>query len=657
MCGFAVTYDPFSEASTIPFLEKASSIIEHRGPDSDGLTQIRLMGRAANVEFVGSVGLAFRRLAIVDLSEAADQPFISEDKTKHIVFNGQIYNHREIRAELEALGHRFRTRGDTEVVLQAFTEWGPECTSKFNGMWAFIIVDRNNPKCPLFVSRDRMGVKPLYWAKHNSTYLFCSEIKGLVGSHGVRFEPNSSAVYKFLISGDMPSATTGDTFFSNINCIKPATNYTFGPEGVDFNTYWKIPEKNESNSDRILAAQTLKGLLQKSVSLRTPDEVAYAACLSSGLDSSSIVSLLLTGAEKLPIETFTTVFDEPGIHNEFPMVKDFAADKAINPNPVTVSVKALEEELLSVVWHQDEPFGGLSIYAQWALMKGIRAQNIKVVLDGQGADEVLGGYHPYTVALLDTLKAQGFRALLRSVLSLKSKHLSSAQLVMRGCQVLLLSTKIGSSLARIPGIVHRSGLQRTFQDILNPNLFGAAQAQDTASFRRKKPPTSVHETLQRQVTEGSLPELLRYQDRNSMAHSVEGRTPFLDYRLVEFAFRDASDLRVVVPTTKRILRDAMRSDLPLSITDQKTKVAFETPESAWVSAIESLGPMKALMAEAHYVSDWPTALRVLTPRQRWRLMNVELWHRCFATETWEGQGGWAALGLPEAGVNRLLEPV
>jgi asparagine synthase (glutamine-hydrolysing) len=657
MCGFAVTYDPFSEACTNKFLERASSIIEHRGPDSKGSAHIRLASKLGNHTNAGSAGLAFRRLAIVDLSEAADQPFLSADKTKHIVFNGQIYNHREIRTELEALGRQFRTNSDTEVVLQAFDEWGSECTAKFNGMWAFIIVDDSNADSPLFVSRDRMGVKPLYWAKKDSTYLFCSEIKGLIGSHGIKFEPDPSIVYQFIISGDMPSAREGETFFSNVKSIKPATNYTFGPKGVSADTYWTIPTQKQLSSERLPAAQKLKSILQTAVSIRVPDEVPFAACLSSGLDSSSIVSILLTVPDAVPVETFTTVFSEQGIHNEFPMVKDFAEGKAINPNSIPVSIRALEEELLSVVWHQDEPFGGLSIFAQWTLMKGIRTQNIKVVLDGQGADEVLGGYHPYAMALLDTLKLEGSRSFIRALTSLKSTKMGTAEIAMRGVQVLVQSTSFGSSLAKLPAIVRRSTLRNKYRHLLQPSALGVAVANDKLSFRRRTRPNSVYETLHRQVTDGSLPELLRYQDRNTMAHSVEGRTPFLDFRLVEFAFRDASDLRVVVPTTKRILRDAMRSDLPSSITDQTTKVAFETPESSWVSQIESLEQIHVLMAEAHYVKDWGTAQKELTPRQRWRLINVELWHKCFSTPTWDGQGGWAALNLPEADRNRQLVTV
>jgi asparagine synthase (glutamine-hydrolysing) len=615
LCG-VVALGRRPEAETVG---RMAQELDHRGPDGDGAFAD------------DGVALGFRRLAIIDLTDAGRQPFASEDGRLQLVHNGEVYNYRELRVELEAKGHRFRSATDTEVVLTAYREWGEACVERFNGMWAFALWDGDRRR--LFCSRDRFGVKPFYYRLDRGRFVFASELKAFRADGETRLEANERAVRDYLEQGYVDH--TEGTFFRGIQKLPPAHSLTFDERGLRLQRYWNLEPRDAPAGD---PAEAVRELFLDSVRLRLRSDVPVGTCLSGGIDSSAIACavdhLLRHEAENArPVgerqRSFTAYFDEDGF-DERGYAEAVVEWTRASPHWVSFTDRELVESLSAIVESQDEPFGSTSIVAQWYVMREAARAGLKVMLDGQGADEILAGYHGYFGPFFADLLLSGRVAQLRrEVGAYRELHGASA-------------TDAVIALAR-PFVPERArwlarGRLRGGASLVHLELRALAPTSegDGAPYRDR-----LRRQLHLILTTRGLPELLRYEDRNSMAHSLEARVPFLDYRLVELLFSLEGGELIERGRTKAVLRRALGDLLPPAVRDRVDKVGFVTPERRWLRG--ALGELAAdvfasrSFAERGFV-DAPAARRRLERHRRgeveagfelWRALNLELWARIF----------------------------
>lgn len=613
MCGLCGVVD-LGRAPETETVRRMAAALDHRGPDGDG-------------SFADDgVALGFRRLAIIDLSDAGMQPFASEDGSLQLLHNGEIYNYRELRHELKGRGHRFRSQTDTEVIVRAYEEWGDDCVRRFNGMWALALWD--GPRQRLFCSRDRFGVKPFYYSWDGGRLAFASELKAFRAAGAL--EPHLPAVRDFLEQGYVDH--TDNTFFAGIRKLPPAHSLVVDERGLHVSRYWEL-EPRDLDGD---SADAVRELFLDAVRLRLRSDVPVGTCLSGGIDSSAIVCavdhLLRTEAENArPVgdrqRTFTAFFEERGF-DERPFAEAVVAQTRSQPHWVTFDSRELVDVLPSIVRTQDEPFGSTSIVAQWFVMRAAKEAGLKVMLDGQGADETLAGYHGYFGPFFaDLLRSGQLRELGAELRAYRTVHGAGVG-----------TTAVALARPFLPERVRWAarGRARGGTALVHPDLPRTetphANGFDGGYLRRQ---------MKLILMQRGLPELLHYEDRNSMAHSLEARVPFLDYRLVELLFSlSASDL-IHRGRTKDVLRRALGDLLPPVVRDRVDKLGFVTPEAAWLR--NGLGELAAdVFASREFRErgfvDADSAQRSLARHRSgektagfelWRALCVELWAREF----------------------------
>ena len=616
MCGIAgiVDFDNNVDAAQVEAMLRS---IHHRGPDDSGLHS--------------EPGFAFGacRLAILDLSSAGHQPMSDETGRYHLVHNGEIYNYREIRSELEALGHRFRGGSDTEVVLNAYREWGEQCVERFNGMWAFALWD--SERRSLFCSRDRLGIKPFYFHRDGARFVFGSELREFAVTLG-RPSPNHAIVRDFIERGAVDHGS--ETFFEGIEKLPPGMSGTLDENGFRTRRYWELrPDRAVLENPLESVRETLLDALR----LHLRSDVPIGTCLSGGLDSSAIacgVDRLLrsSGAEEPGHDgprqkTFTAYFDRPGFderHYAELVVDQIGAE----PHWITFTGEQMLEELPLIIAAQEEPFGSASIVAQWYVMKAAREAGVTVMLDGQGGDEIFAGYltsfGPHFADLLLNGQLRGFA---REAASFKRLHGARA--------VDVATTLVGGALP--PGFVARARSRRSGgAGLVHPGLRALPRPEPNG---HNVMPTRLQRHLEDLLFRTQLPELLRYEDRNSMAHSIEARVPMLDHRLVELLF--SLDARTLIEggRTKILLRRAFADILPPAIRERHDKIGFVAPQAWWL--LGSLGDLTASVFASDsfrrrgFVDAGAAAARLARQRQGdpaagfevWRALVVELWAR------------------------------
>lgn len=650
MCGIFGIWKTDGGAVDLDHVVAATSTLRHRGPDDEGYLLVDTRSRR-QVPCAGSdtdprldlpsirefrnerfdLALGFRRLSILDLSPRGHQPMSTPDRQLWIVFNGEVYNHADIRAQLS--GFEPRSDTDTEVVLAAYQRDGPGCLGRFNGMWAIAIWDAETRR--LFLSRDRLGVKPLHYRAEGAEFAFASEIKALVGGHGRPFEPDRRAVFDYLVNGLLPDPVAGDTFFAGIRALPAGTWMSVGgPEAPRPRKFWTLDAAAPGPARP--AAQVIgefQDLFRDAVRLRLAADVRVGSCLSGGLDSSAIVHTVARLVAEQPAAaravgarqmTFSAVYPGGGRIDESAHVNAVLHGSSAEASFVEPALESLTENLRRIVWHQEEPFGSTSVFAQWCVMALARERGAKVLLDGQGADELLGGYGPHGFHLAD-LAARGLWAeLLREASAIRGSRIELASQVALAC----LPARFSDALRRLKAA-------RT-QDlsVLAPSLAAEFRGQPrlTRWSSDRGAPLSAHLREILEVT--SLPHLLRYEDRNSMAHGIESRLPFLDYRLVELCFGAAAPWRLHRGWTKWILRKALEDSLPREIAWRTDKVAFETPEGDWLKSWRNLVP-ELLQGSPRCASFLDAASAVRTFDQRvahrkslsvvWRWINLSTW--------------------------------
>ncbi len=659
MCGICGLFERNDVAASLRIIENMGRILAYRGPNDEGYVAVDSKnGKCTSLTGLGSAAcgrcldsfaeeadlfLAHRRLSVIDLSPAGHQPMSSADGKIWIVFNGEIYNYRELRSELRSRGHVFRTETDTEVVIAAYVEWGEGCLDRFDGMWAFVLYDSS--RNVLFGSRDRFGVKPLYYVFDRERFAFASEIKALLSIPGVSSRARGTAVYDYVAFG-VDFWSDGTTFWSSVFELPPAHAFVWKIGDAFFKPYryYTLPFEDEWQAfDYRRASEHVRNVREctiEAVGRHLMADVPVGSCLSGGIDSSSIVGVIRFLLEKDSIsqvgdrlKTFTACY--PGRDIDESSWARLMADHVDASRYTTEPTgEALVRDLEDLVYTQDCPFGSTSIYAQYRVMKCAREAGVTVLLDGQGGDELFTGYAPYYVAFFrEMLRCGAWEDLRREWKTFSSAPLRRSSLV----KMLLRDALAGKMPAKVKNALLR---------VLRPSIgylnkgFASQHAQGGIErrFSRNETP-SLNGILQRLMCSSSLPALLRYEDRNSMRFSIESRTPFADdRRLVETVFAIPASYKIHEGYSKWLLREAMKDFLPGAIYARTDKIGFATPETAWlVQNQKDLAPyIDALPGEVFETkrlrADWSGLAASFSSSSispLWRYLNLAIWWKKF----------------------------
>ena len=555
--------------------------LRHRGPDGQGF--FAYSGRAAMLgrDWTGSCEdpeaiLLHRRLSILDLSEAGSQPMGTRDGRYFITFNGEIYNYLELRDELEKLGYQFESRSDTEVLLGAYATWGKEALQKLVGMFAFGIVD--TAERTLFLARDFFGIKPLYYACADDSFVFASELKTLLEYGDVSRQVNANHLFSYLRRGLCDFGA--ETLLADVLQLPPA-HYVEIRLDRHWDShpvcYWEPTTRCREDLSFDQAAEKLRALFLKSVALHLRSDVPVGSALSGGIDSSSVVMAMRHLEPDIDLHTFSYIADDERL-NEERWVDIVGQASGSHVHKIRPSAAELVADFDQLSYMQDMPSASTSLYAQYCVFRAAQQAGIKVMLDGQGADEMLGGYSYFRGACLASLVRQGRWVEAAAFFA----HISqcpetSAFLLLQDASDHLLPALAQVPLRKLVG----KDLAPAW---LNHNWF---RRKGVVPYRNRPGYKSSHvlrEKLRRELSE-HLPSLLRYEDRNSMAFSIESRVPFLTPELVDFVL-SLPENYIIAPdgTSKAVFRRAMRGIVPGAILDRKDKIGFATPERTWLSA-------------------------------------------------------------------------
>lgn len=601
MCGIVGQFNLSGGAVDQDLIRQMSELLVHRGPDGDG------------IHIDSMVGLAHRRLAIIDLSEEGRQPMTNEDETLWLVFNGEIYNYRELMEELISHGHRFQSKTDSEVILHAYEEWGRDCLQRFNGMWAFALWDSREEE--LFCARDRLGIKPFYYAQTGDSFFFASEIKALRAHPEIGRHPNDEMVSAFLAWG--LADHTDQTMFEGVFQLLPAHYMIVRKGGVAEHTaFWEVTFNSALESkpdmDKRLASEVL-GLLEDAVDLHLRSDVPVGTCLSGGLDSSTLTALInralhreTTGNASPRQNTFSACFQDQRF-DESTYIDIVVKDLGVKSHRVYPGTESIWADLDHLLYINDEPFAALTLYSQYCVMREAQRE-VKVVLDGQGADELLAGYIAYQLCHIRGL--------------------------IQGLHILQAVREFFGALKH----------HRDFLSYGSTQFF--VRRNRRSHLRLKKPHYpryrgTLSEALETDLMRANLPYLLHWEDRTSMAFSIEARVPYLDYRIVEFLASLPADQKIRNGVTKYILRKAIRGLVPDAVRCRMDKKGFATPEEVWMQGDMSEKVLEILSSEtfrnrpywdadavAENYRDF-LAGKATYSSEIWRVVCCELWLRRF----------------------------
>jgi asparagine synthase (glutamine-hydrolysing) len=579
MCGLSAIVDFSPSGAVLPELLAMHDKIVHRGPDGEGFAAwdaaLKGVVTRSRDELRGAapadvcVGVAFRWLKIQDPHESAGQPMLSKDGAACMLFNGEIYNFRELRAELEAIGHRFASVGDTEVILAAYAQWGVDCFRRLNGMWAIIIVDIRRGR--IVISRDRFGIKPLFYHLDGDRLLIASEIKQIIAA-GAPAIANRAAVARF-IHGVRP-ARPEETFFDNI-FAQPAATYAeiqlgTRPSSLSFIPYWRL-EPTPLDPAPVLAdaASQLEALLQQSVNEHLLGQAPAGHLISGGLDSSVLAALARhvytdrgeTGiGASMVLESPAERYDETVYIDELSRALGFRNFKA------TLSASWLKANITRATWTQEEPLAGIAVVGQFLAYETAGRQGLRIVLDGQGSDELFAGYPRHqTLALIDRLRRGAFVDVLLELVSLVRHDPGFFKETWR--------LRLAPRLARLFGIERK---------IRRPDFLRQVDIAPAEPAPKPAAGTALTRSLMTDVCTYNLKSTLSFTDRNSMAHSIEARVPYVDQHIVEYAFSLPDQYKIGGGERKHILRSVARKLLPPLIVDRVDRVGFGAPIHRWV---------------------------------------------------------------------------
>jgi asparagine synthase (glutamine-hydrolysing) len=582
-------------------IEAMNDLIAHRGPDGHGIYLDK------------GLALGHRRLAILDVSSAGHQPMSYRDRYI-VTFNGEIYNFLEIRQELCVEGYDFMSNTDTEVIMAAYDKWGAECVGRFNGMWSFAVYDKLIAE--VFCSRDRFGVKPFYYANTSDKFVFGSELKQILIGAGMPAIANMLVVRDFLVEGY--HSHTSETFFEGIHSLKAGHNLVFSLGTGTFREtrYYSLDIRPElPELDAKSATALFLTDLQRSVNYQLRSDVKVGVCLSGGLDSSSLAALSAVifnvGAmglmQAVHAKSSAKATDESGYAKE--LAKSADIELSVIEPTVEDFIGAIDE----VVYLQEEPFATPSIFMQYFVFQQAKRVGCTVMLDGQGADEVLLGYERYY-----------------------SAHLHSMSALLAAREIFLIENNSRLSFSRIlanflyfsvSGVRIRY-LKRKFRFLKKEYI------QDFPNIKTLTKGISNIRTMQKMEIEVfQLPHLLRYVDRNSMRHSIEARVPFLDHNLVETGYGINSNLKIKDGWTKHILRVAMHGVVANNILWRKNKGAFEAPTESWINEVR--GSMELTISHSRLLEKMCLArldFKKIDQATLWKLYSIAKWEAAYSVQ-------------------------
>jgi asparagine synthase (glutamine-hydrolysing) len=551
-------------------------LLSHRGRDDEGfyvlddsgghvlcgadtVSEMGHLPRVENFEWAHAA-LGHRRLSIIDLSVNGHQPMRSASGRYVIVYNGEIYNYLELRKELALRGHRFETESDTEVLLACLEEWGIDCQTKLNGMWAFAVIDEQESR--LLLARDRLGIKPMYYTIVSGTLHFASEAKALLPLLPA-VKMNEQRVVEYLVSNYIDHHE--QTVFEGIHQLMPGHYAIWAEKELKIRRYWDLPQVRSSESLGE-ATDSLAELLASAVDLRLRSDVPVGTLLSGGLDSTTIACLISRRRQpdraSAGYDAFSAVFEEESF-SEKKYIEDTIDQTKLPIHWIFPRADMVESELRDLLYYQDFPFRSLSTFSQWIIMREIEKTPIKVLLNGQGSDEIFAGYtqHYYALAVqyfgrFELRNGWQLLSFLRTQRGVAPRTI--ARNLAANVQMALLNGR--RSVLSSPDYLN----QRYKADVILP-------AADGLLDRR----------LAQNLMVTALPEYLRYEDRNSMAYTLESRLPFLDYRLVEWAMTLPADYKISTGSSKHVLREAARPLIPASVADRQDKMGFVSPQEVW----------------------------------------------------------------------------
>jgi asparagine synthase (glutamine-hydrolysing) len=639
MCGFAAYHHPEGRTPEREWLQRAAAAIRHRGPDDEGVLA------------EPGAGFAFRRLSIVDVA-GGHQPLANEDGSVWIAFNGEIYNHAELRRELEAAGHRYRTASDTETLVHAYEQWGPAFVRRLHGMFALAIWDR--PRRRMFVARDHVGIKPLYWTRTQGAFACASEIKALFAFPDVRREADPEAVVQHLT---LRYAAAPRTMFAGIHKLPPGHSLTLEGDETRLERWWcpTYEPKRSLGFDDALAE--VERRLTDSVRSHLMSEVPLGALLSGGVDSSLVVALMSRLGSRA-VKTFSVGFDAAGPYNELRFARVVARHCATEHHELTVGAADLLRELPSLVWHQDEPMSEPAAVPTYMVSRLAR-DTVTVVLTGEGGDELFAGYPKYAAEPI-TRHVAALPGPLRDLLL--GGIVDRLPFRFRKLQVAGRSARYRSEPERLAAwFAGFFGPER--ERLLGPVLRPHAAA-GVAPFRDALADSPARTGLDRMLDVDLriwlADDLLVKMDKMSMAASVEARVPLLDKPLVDWAMSLREDHKVRGLEGKVLLKRLARKLLPVEVVD-RPKVGFTVPLSPWFR-----GPLRELLADtlltpACLARGWyePAAVRAAVDdhlsgrrdraRELWTLLTLELWHQMWITGAGHRPEAWRTPARAVAG--------
>ena len=587
MCGITAVINK-SDISA-QFLVQANAIVAHRGPDDEGFLLWhkdaglkRFSGPDTDQKSIAQhhllpfpqenssweIGFGHRRLSILDLSPAGHQPMLEEDDLS-LTYNGEIFNYLEVKAELQQAGYIFQTATDTEVILKAWKEWGTAALHKFNGMFAFVLLDTKTQK--LYAVRDRFGVKPLYYTDTSAYTAFASEVKQLRVLPHYTFKLNEQITYDYLRYGMLDH--TVETFEEGIFQLAPGHYMEVDLQTYkqDIHRWYHLTPRSWSGTDEEATTQ-FAGLLKDSVRLRMRSDVAVGSALSGGLDSSTILSLMreVLKEEQLkehPIKTITSCSTDKR-YDEWEFAEESIKQVHAESYKVFPSFEKLQQDMDRLIWHMDYPFSSTSQFSQWCVFEEAKRNQLPVMINGQGADEQLAGYAGNDMSMYIGLMGKGmFLELFKELKAYKSYNGKWPIAFVLGA----IQHKLPKSLINFLPERYRIFKQHV------PAWLNKKKLKDRLVW-----PDSLKDSLYHQVTQDPLPSLLRYEDRTSMAFSIESRVPFMDHRLIEFTLGLPEHLVYRRGERKYILRKAFKDLVPDKILQRRDKMGFVSAEERWL---------------------------------------------------------------------------
>ena len=586
MCGIAGYIDKSGKyRPEKKLVKKMTDVMIHRGPDAEG-------------QWIDEhIALGHRRLSIIDLDAKSNQPLISHDGKYVITFNGEIYNYIELKRELERKGCVFSTDSDTEVVIEAYRAYGKECFNQFNGMWSLALYDIEKQK--VILSRDRFGIKPAYTVDNEDVFVFASEIKAVLAAFPEENIPNETCIYRYL-SQSVNEDTDEQCFYKNIK-IFPAAHYMIYDlqnHTREYKSYWEVNEQlfYEKWIQEKNPVKTFRKLFESAIELRLRSDVEVGACLSGGLDSSAIVGCASKKFGR-KMHTFSSVYTDKECNEESYIRK---VNERWNTIPHYIKPDDYEENFTKYIedltYHHDQPTGGASLYSQYMVMKEVKGK-VKVILDGQGADELFAGYIPYYSYYIDDLLSRNtFRAKCKAIKMLviiKKEWPDVIGAVSTDTIVRLVGLK-NSFLFQNEKKIKDLKVKRSAKMFTDDFM---AKVHDDYQKKEIQCSSNLNTRLCNDVLNKSIPALLHNEDGNSMAFSIESRVPFLDYRIVEFAIALDGKYKIRNQWTKWIIRKACRDYLPKEIVKRKNKMGFPAPFARWLREGSSRKELKRIIYE------------------------------------------------------------